>query len=365
MIFAIHQRTTCLRALAWTILTLAWAAVFISPLYAQRKPGAPQPDRSATQTAPAGREIADERAGVDSTYKISPDDLLEIKVEDAPELSRSYQVDASGQIEMPIIGSVVAKQKTANELARLIGAGLRQQDYLNNPNVVVTVRQINTKTYFIQGAVHKSGVFQIEGRPSLLTIIGLAGGLADNHGSTVFVLRPNKTQTQSPGAQASNLQAKVENQDSGADSANAADYDLIRVNLSALYKGQFEQNLKLEPGDIINIPRADVFFVAGEVQAPGSFPLKDGTTLRQAISLAQGLTFKARGGDGTIFREEPESGRRQEIKIDIGAVMNGKKEDIPILANDVIIIPNSRTKSVGGAILMALGINSARLPMRY
>jgi polysaccharide export outer membrane protein len=157
----------------------------------------------------------------------------------------------------------------------------------------------------------------------------------------------------------------VENQDSGADSANAADYDLIRVNLSALYKGQFEQNLKLEPGDIINIPRADVFFVAGEVQAPGSFPLKDGTTLRQAISLAQGLTFKARSGDGTIFREEPESGRRQEIKIDIGAVMNGKKEDIPILANDVIIIPNSRTKSVGGAILMALGINSARLPMRY
>jgi polysaccharide export outer membrane protein len=336
--------------------------MLISPLYAQRKPGSPQPDRSVTQTAPAGREIADERAGVDSNYKISPDDLLEIKIEDAPELSRSYQVDASGQIEMPIIGSVVAKQKTANELARLITAGLRQQDYLNNPNVVVTVRQVSAKTYFIQGAVHKSGVFQIEGRPSLLTIIGLAGGLADNHGSTVFILRPNKTQKQSQDA---NLQAKEENQDSGADSANAADYDLIRVNLSALYKGQFEQNLKLEPGDIINIPRADVFFVAGEVHAPGSFPLKEGTTLRQAISLAQGLTFKARNGDGTIFREDSESGRRQEIKIDIGAVMNGKKEDIPILANDVIIIPNSRTKSVGGAILMALGINSARLPMRY
>ena len=41
----------------------------------------------------------------------------------------------------------------------------------------------------------------------------------------------------------------------------------------------------LEPGDTVNIPPTDVFFVAGEVNQPGSFPLKDGTTLRQAISL--------------------------------------------------------------------------------
>jgi hypothetical protein len=51
--------------------------------------------------------------------------------------------------------------------------------------------------------------------------------------------------------------------------------------------------------------------------------------------------------------------------VDISAIMKGKKEDIPLLPNDVIIIPNSRTKSIGGMLLMALGVNSARLPLRY
>jgi len=48
--------------------------------------------------------------------------------------------------------------------------------------------------------------------------------------------------------------------------------------------------------------------------------------------------------------------------VDIGAVMNGKKEDIPVQANDVIIIPNSRTKSIGGALLMAFGIKRHKIP---
>jgi hypothetical protein len=47
--------------------------------------------------------------------------------------------------------------------------------------------------------------------------------------------------------------------------------------------------------------------------------------------------------------------------VDIANVMSGRQEDIPLMANDVIIIPNSRTKSVGGMLLRALG-TSARLP---
>jgi hypothetical protein len=53
------------------------------------------------------------------------------------------------------------------------------------------------------------------------------------------------------------------------------------------------------------------------------------------------------------------------MKVDISAVMSGKKEDILLLANDMIIIPNSRSKSIGGMLLQALGVNSARLPIRY
>lgn len=384
-----------------------------------------QQDPSTTQSpvsAPAPSGIL---ADSEKDYLISAGDVIEIQIADAPELSRYYRVNAQGSFEMQVIGRVAARGQSTEELARTIAKGLRDQEYLKDPNVVVIVRQYNSQTFFVQGSVNRPGVYQVEGSPSLLMMIGMAGGLNDNHGSTAFIIRsvrqpkpaeqpttsapappvkpaptavptepakqpestkPPESATTSPEStkqsdaaqdqsrtqtgSAQTVSTQTASIDSGApatapDADPQPEYELLRVNLSALYRGHFEQNQKLQPGDIINVPRADVFFVAGEVQAPGSFQLKDGTTLRQAISLAQGMTFKSKPGDGIIFREDPESGKRQEIKVDISAVMNGKTDDIPVLANDVIIVPNSRTKSVGGALLMAFGLNTARVPLRY
>jgi polysaccharide export outer membrane protein len=343
------------------------------PKRASQSSGA-QADTSAAQSPASDSASPSILADSDKDYMISPGDVIEIRVGDAPELSRNYRVNAQGSFEMQVIGRIVARGQTTEELARMIANALREQEYLKDPNVVVTVRQYNSQTFFVQGAVNRPGVYQVEGTPSLLMMIGLAGGLSDNHGSTAFIIRGIKQKQSEQAKLNDDAQEQSKTQTASIDSSTpsqtrdadaSAEFELLRVNLSALYKGHFDQNQRLEPGDIVNIPRADVFFVAGEVLAPGSFPLKEGTTLRQAISLAQGVTFKAKSSDGLIFREDPESGRRQEIKVDIGAVMSGKKEDIVILANDVIIVPNSRTKSVGGALLMALGVNSARVPMRY
>ncbi|MDX2029105.1 MAG: polysaccharide biosynthesis/export family protein [Blastocatellia bacterium] len=304
-------------------------------------------------------------------YLIAPGDLIEVKVEDAPEISRNYQVSAAGSFEMQIIGRIAAKGRTTDDLARHIADKLRAEEYLKLPNVMVTVTQFNGRSFFIQGAVNKPGFYELISKPSLLTMISLAGGLNENHGSTAFIIRKTKAPAgetaAAPPAAEQNISKAADQQTqtpkSESESALESEYELIRINLAGLYRGRFDENFTLEPGDIVNIPRADVFFVSGEVQAPGSFVLKEGTTLRQAVSLAQGLTFKAKAGQSIIFREDTETGKRKEIRLDISAVMNGKAEDIPILANDVIIIPNSRTKSVGGALLMALGMNSARVPM--
>jgi hypothetical protein len=77
--------------------------------------------------------------------------------------------------------------------------------------------------------------------------------------------------------------------------------------------------------------------------------------------LAQGTTFKAAGDRAIIFREDSLSGKRQEIKANVSAVMRGASEDILIMANDIIVIPNSRFKSIGGALLNAFGVSSARM----
>src|SRR5262249_41955646 len=86
----------------------------------------------------------------------------------------------------------------------------------------------------------------------------------------------------------------------------------------------------------------------------GQFQLRQGITVRQAISLAGGTLFKARLGKGAIFRTDPVTGNFTELPIDIGAVMSGKSQDMPILGNDVIWVPNSSIKSVSSTLLNAI-----------
>lgn len=290
----------------------------------------------------------------DKAYQIGPSDVIEIQVEDAPELSSSWRISPDGTFSMGFLGVIRAAGKTPEELQKLIADGLRG-DYLKDPRVKVIVKQINSRTFFIQGSVRNPGAYQIEGTPSLLELITIAGGVADNHGSTAFVIRRVKP---AEGAPAEKVNSLAE-----AEGEEQPQYELVKRNIVGLLRGNFQENMFVKPGDIVNIPPTDVFFVAGEVNAPGSFALKEGTTLRQAVALAQGTNFKAAKDRGVIFRDGAD-GKRQEIKVDVGKVMDGKQDDIAIQANDVIIVPNSRMKSVAGALLNAFGLNAARVPIR-
>ncbi len=322
-------------------------------------------------------------AAMDEDYKIGPNDVIDIHVEDADELSGPRRVGANGTFLMSYLGRLPAKGKTTEALARLIENGLRGR-YLGDPRVTVTVKNFNSRSFFVQGAVRAPGVYVIEGRPTLLELVTVAGGLMQGHGSTAFIIRkikPPEIASENLAADITNAKTanektaneknndKPEAQSASAEGANPPDtppqYTLLKANLYGLLKGRFEQNVFLEPGDVVNVPSSDVFFVAGEVKAPGSFPLKEGTTLRQAIALAQGENFKAAGNRTVIFREDPNSGKRQEIKVDLGAVLSGKAEDMAILANDIIIVPNSKLKSITAPMLNALGASAVRLPIPY
>src|SRR5262249_34957753 len=129
----------------------------------------------------------------DEDYRIGVGDLIDVQVEDMPEASRSIRVTAAGTFLMPILGRMKAQGKTPEALAQEIANRLRG-DYLKDPKVSVVVRDYNSRSFFIQGAVRNPGVFQVEGRPSILTVITLAGGLADNHGAVAFIIRRTKQQ---------------------------------------------------------------------------------------------------------------------------------------------------------------------------
>ena len=349
-------------------LAFVLALAAITPAQQRQQPQQPKP-----QGAPPGEPNATPNILVspDQDYRIGPRDVIEVRIEDAPELSQSFPINADGTFLMPYLKRVRAEGRTTEELAVFIADGLRGR-YLKDPQVLVSVKQYHSRTFFIQGSVRRPGVYQIEGRPSLLKLITVAGGFADNYGSSAYVIReikPKKDDSSKNGASADNgqmSQVADRAQSTGSQGEDLPEYEFITVNITGLLKGQPEKNMFLEPGDIVNIPPLDVFYVAGEVNAPGSFQLKEGTTLRQAISLAQGMSYNAAAGDGIIFRDDAVTGKRQEIKVDVGQVMKGKKEDVAIMPNDIIIVPNSRAKSVGNAILKAFGMGAAqRGPYRY
>lgn len=302
--------------------------------HSQQKESTPVPPEPVTAlgSAPSSVLVASR-----DDYLVGPSDVIEVTVRDAPELSGSFTITAAGTFEMPFLGNISCGGKTPEQIRDIIVEGLRNGEYLKKPMVLVKVTQYNSHSYFIQGAVRSPGIYQIRGRASLVKLIIAAGGLAESHGSTAFIIRETRPA-------------------SGEDNNQ---YDLIKANISGLLSGNFDQNLAIEPGDVVNIPPMNVFYVAGEVTAPGSFPLKEGTTVRQAISLARGTTFRAAGSRAVIFRDDLKSGKRIELKLNLPAVMSGKAEDLSILANDVIIVPNSRFKSVGGALLTAFGVSSA------
>jgi polysaccharide export outer membrane protein len=347
------------------VVGVLWLSVAVSAQTGQSGGGAVTPVPSApTGTAGMAGTLIDPTVD----YRITSGDSIEVLVDDAQELNGTWRVTPTGTFEMPFLGVVAAQGKTTIELARFITEQLKQQDYLKQPLVKVIIRQYSNQYFFIQGAVKTPGVYPMEGRPSLVKLISLAGGLADNFGPTAFILRSKKGKpAENPTAQTASLNGNAAQTVAAKTDELDDDYDFIKVNLTPIFQfGKFDQNVRLEPGDIDNIPPARMFYVGGEVRSPGSFVLKDGTTLRQAIALAQGTTFNAATNRGIIFRDDPESGKRQELAFDARLVMDGKKEDILLMPNDIVIVPNSRTKTVGNALLNAFGISAARMPtMRY
>lgn len=153
-----------LASLAWSALSTAQAQI---PRPAE--PGAvlPPPDQAV---APAVRP---------TDYRIVPADTLEISVFGVEDLTRTVQVDVSGQINYPLIGGLMAWGKTPRVLADEIAAKLGAR-YLQSPQVDVFVKTSPNRNFTVEGAVASPGVFDLQGEMTLLQAIATAKGVTEN-----------------------------------------------------------------------------------------------------------------------------------------------------------------------------------------
>lgn len=264
-------------------------------------------------------------------YRIGPYDLLDISVFEAPELNRTVRVSAGGEVSLPLLGGVQAAGLTPQELERVLQELLRRR-YMKDPHVSVFVREMESHPVSVFGAVTKPGVYQIRGTRTLIEVLSLAQGLAEDAGDTVLVLRGRPSASPAAGEEAGEDAAVGEN---------------VSINLKDLLQsGDARYNVPVHPGDIVKVARAGVVYVVGEVKKPGGFVLRhnENISVLQALALAEGLSRTAAKSHARIIRTDTE-GRRSEVAINLDKVLAGKAADPFLEPNDIVFVPNSAARS--------------------
>jgi polysaccharide biosynthesis/export protein len=120
-------------------------------------------------------------------YKIGPQDVLEITVFKAPDLSKVVQVADTGSINIPLVGEINAAGRTPSSLEREIESQLGVR-YLKSPQVTVFVKEYNSQRVTVEGAVKRPGVYPLRGNDTLLQSIAKAEGIDRDIASSSVVV---------------------------------------------------------------------------------------------------------------------------------------------------------------------------------
>jgi polysaccharide biosynthesis/export protein len=144
-----------------------------------------QPARIA-QASPAAPAVP-EGVPLPADFVIGAEDGLGVLFWHEPEMSGDVVVRPDGLITLPLIGDIRAAGLKPETLRQEIQKAASR--YLTEVNVMVVVRQINSRRVFITGEVAKPGAYPLTGPRTVMQLIALAGGLneyADSNGITVM-----------------------------------------------------------------------------------------------------------------------------------------------------------------------------------
>lgn len=282
-------------------------------------------------------------------YRIGPQDRIAVAVFGAEDFSGEYLVEESGEIAVPLLGSVAVAGKTARELESHLESRLAET-YMRDPHVSVQIVEMQSHGVSVVGAVNAPGVYQLSRPSSLLEVLAMAQGLTDEAGSRVFVLRPRGS------GSGADLGTNGMEQPFDADAEALANHELLEVDLGALLEsGAVDQNVTVQAGDIVQVRPAGLVYVVGQVNRPGGFTIPAGQpiTVLQALAMAEGLGSTAAANRGVIVREGADGGR-EEIPVDLEAVLEGEEPPPVLAARDVLFVPNNDTKSFAIGVVSAL-----------
>jgi polysaccharide export outer membrane protein len=258
---------------------------------------------------------------------VMPGDLIEVRMYDFPDLGSAgvrVHIEPDGSAHLPYAGTLQLAGKSPEEIEREVTASLRAKGIVKDPSVTVDV--VNAVNYNVNvlGEVREPKMVPLYAPAPVSFILGQVGGTTGLAAHHLTIVHPND---QPP---------------------TSVEYD-PDAPTSAL-------NTLINPGDILSVSRLGVYFVAGEVNRPGIFPLGGAVnigqasalsgmgvakniTLLQALAQAGGITAVAARSKMRILRTI--NGKREEILVDEVKLYKGEIADPVLQADDIIYVPSS------------------------
>ncbi|HXM94178.1 MAG TPA: polysaccharide biosynthesis/export family protein [Candidatus Dormibacteraeota bacterium] len=208
----------------WTLM--AAGLVFGSGQQPQEAQKPAIPTILGQEVANKGQSASQSQAAEnDAEFKIGPQDVLRIDVWKEPDISRAVPVRPDGKISLPLLNDVQAAGLTAMQLAGVISEGLKK--FINNPQVTVSVSEINSRRVYVTGEVTRPGSMPLLPNMTVMQALSTSGGFTQFAKiKSIYVLR-----------------------------VTDGKQEKLPFNYKEVLNGQKpEQNQMLKPGDVIVVP---------------------------------------------------------------------------------------------------------------
>jgi polysaccharide biosynthesis/export protein len=215
------------KRLQWVLIS--WMACAAGTVWGQAPRVGKEPAPSTTDTK-GGKGIQEPAKPVDPTlgvpgvnpnsYEIGGEDVLYIKTWRQPDFTFNTVVRPDGKISIPLVGEVQASGKTPATLEKEIAKALGV--YIQNPDVTITVADVRSKKYYVNGEVLRAGQFALVGPTTVLQALSQCGFAPFANTKKIRILRGSET---------------------------------LHFNYNEVIKGKhLEQNIEVKNGDYIIIP---------------------------------------------------------------------------------------------------------------
>ena len=199
--------------------------------------------------------------GGDHIGRLGPGDSVSVQVSGQPEVTNVY-VGEDGTINLPFVGNVAVGGVSPVEASARVAKALKDGGYFVDPHVTIIVTQARSQLVSVLGEVNTTGRFPITPRTTIVELLAQAGGVKETASDTGYVLRSDE-------------------------SGHISRYPVKLNGLTDLR--EVLPTPTLLGGDSLLVPRAENYFVSGEVTTPGKYPIEPGMTVIQAIARAGGI----------------------------------------------------------------------------